>query len=89
MTTQLSGETQRDIEGETGDAASGTRRGGPVWLTPFLGIVVAFLIFWGFVRPGPTWADWVVLGAIVLTVVGAMIALNPRRSSPPGGTRER
>ena len=32
------------------------------------------------------WASWALLLGVVLVVVGLGIALNPRRSSPMGGT---
>ena len=43
----------------------------------FLAIVAA--LTWAVLSNMDNWADWVVFGVIVLTVIGAAIAIYPRR----------
>ena len=43
----------------------------------FLAIVGA--LAWAVLTSMDNWADWVVFGAIVLTTIGAAIAIYPRR----------
>ena len=89
MRSQIPGQADRSVDAETGRAAAGTRGGAPAWLTLLLAIVAAFLAFWAFFRSDLSWSSWVILAGIVVVVAGAMIALNPRRGSPSGGTRAR
>lgn len=80
-------EVAEAAEKEMGEKASQTRRGAPVWLTPVLIALAAFGIVWLILLPAATWADWTVLAAIVVVTVGLFVAINPRRSSAPGGTQ--
>ena len=43
----------------------------------FLAIVAA--LAWAVLSNMDNWADWIVFGVIVLTVIGAAIAIYPRR----------
>lgn len=88
MPTRVTPEVEEQSQQEAGRAATRTRSA-PRWLVPVLIVVAAFLTFWALFQPVPGWAGWVVFGAIVLVVIGMMIAVNPRRRSPAGGTRGR
>jgi hypothetical protein len=45
----------------------------------FLFICLVVALAWAVMSSMDGWADWVVLGVIVLTTVGAAIAIYPRR----------
>jgi len=42
---------------------------------------IAIVLGWATIEILDDWAQWVVLGGIVLTVIGAMIAVSPNRKA--------
>lgn len=44
-----------------------------------VGVIASAVLFWGAVTLVTGWHAWVVLGAILWTLVGMMVALNPKR----------
>jgi hypothetical protein len=52
-------------------------------------LVLVAGILYVVVRQQPTAIHLIVVGAIIAVLIGAIVALNPRRRSPAGGTRRR
>jgi hypothetical protein len=76
-------------EEETGGAAAGTREGAGRWVVPALVVVAVVLAIVNILVFDGSAGGWIVLAGIVVVTIGVAIALNPRRSSIPGGTAER
>ena len=51
----------------------------PFWMQAFIVLVIAVVLALAVTSVVTNWADWVVLGVIVLTVVGVAIAINNRK----------
>ena len=51
----------------------------PLWMQALMMLLVAAVVVLGVTSVVDGWEDWVVLGAIVVAVVGVMIAVNNRR----------
>ena len=79
--------TEPDVQGaaEEGRTALGVDAGAPSWLKPLLYgvLVIGALLLFIFLVMG--WGSPFVLLAVVATIVGLGIAVNPNRSSPTGG----
>jgi hypothetical protein len=90
MTSQLErpnpGEPDAAGAAEEGRTSLRVDEGGPSWLNvPLYGVLVIGVLFL-FMTLVMGWASWALLLGVVLVVVGLGIALNPRRSTPMGGT---
>ncbi len=70
---------------EQGRTGLRVRRGAPAWAAIALVALLAFGLI-SVVALDTGWGLWVVLGGIVAVVAGLVVALNPRRTSPEGGT---
>ena len=51
----------------------------PVWMQALLVVLLAAVLALAVTSVVDGWADWVVLGGILVAVVGMMIAVNNRR----------
>jgi hypothetical protein len=51
----------------------------PLWMQALLVILLAAVLAVAVVNVVEGWADWVVLGAIVVAVIGMMVAVNRRQ----------
>jgi hypothetical protein len=51
----------------------------PVWMQALVVILLAAVLAVAVVSVVDGWADWVVLGGIVVAVIGTMIAVNRRQ----------
>jgi hypothetical protein len=80
---------QREVEHETAARVVGSQGGAPIWLVPLLALVLVALTLYVILALQPPAIQLIVLVVILVVVVGAILALNPRRSSPVGGTRRR
>jgi hypothetical protein len=87
MPTSVTPEVEQQSQQERGRVATRTGRA-PRWFTVVLVVVAAFLVAGAVFRP-LGWTGLIVLGAVVGLVIGLMIAVNPRRRSPAGGTSRR
>lgn len=76
-------------EQETGAASTGTNEGAPRWVVPALVVAALVLAVANILAFDGSAGGWIVLVGIVVVMIGVAIALNPRRSSIPGGTAER
>ena len=75
-----------EVAAEEGRTAMRVGAGAPSWLNvPLYGVLVIGVLFI-FISLVMGWASWVLLLGILLAVIGLGIALNPRRSSPAGGS---
>lgn len=77
-----------DVEGSSEEGRTSLRvgEGAPSWLNvPLYGVLVIGVLFL-LMTLIMGWASWALLLGVILVVVGLGIALNPRRSSPMGGT---
>jgi hypothetical protein len=74
---------------ETGRTALGVSEGGPQWLNLPLYAVLGVGILFILVSLAFGWGHWTLLVGMVLAVAGLVLALNPRRDSPAGGTTDR
>jgi protein-S-isoprenylcysteine O-methyltransferase Ste14 len=50
-----------------------------IWMQALVVLLVAAVVVLGVVSVVDGWEDWVVLGAILVAVIGVMIAVNNRR----------
>jgi hypothetical protein len=82
-------EVRREIESETSASALGARGRAPMWLLPALAVVLLGVTLYVVLRQQPAAIHLIVLGAILVVVIGLIVAINPRRRSPAGGTEER
>ena len=75
---------------ESGAASTGTRVGAaPGWLVPALIVLALVLAVVNIVMFDGSSGGWIVLAGMLVLLVGAAVALNPRRGSIPGGTSDR
>ena len=76
-----------EVAAEEGRTALRVERGAPSWLNvPLYGVLVIGILF---IFMSLSWAGLPgLLMGILLAMIGLGIALNPRRSSPAGGTQE-
>ena len=51
----------------------------PVWMQALLVVLLAAVLAVAVVTVVDGWADWVVLGGILLAVIGMMVAVNRRQ----------
>ena len=51
----------------------------PVWMQALLVVLLAAVLAVAVVSVVDGWADWVVLGGILLAVIGMMVAVNRRQ----------
>ena len=51
----------------------------PFWMQALIVLVIAVVLALAVTSVVTNWADWVVLGVIILTVVGVAIAINNRK----------
>jgi protein-S-isoprenylcysteine O-methyltransferase Ste14 len=51
----------------------------PVWMQALVVVLLAALLAVAVVIVVDGWADWVVLGGILLAVIGVMVAVNRRQ----------
>jgi hypothetical protein len=51
----------------------------PVWMQGLLVVLLAAVLAVAIVSVVDGWADWVVLGGILLAVIGMMVAVNRRQ----------
>jgi len=51
----------------------------PVWMQALVVVLLAALLAVAVVTVVDGWADWVVLGGILLAVIGMMVAVNRRQ----------
>lgn len=82
-------EVEREIEGETSASATRSQGPAPLWLVPALALVLVAATLYVVIRQQPAAIHLIVVGAILAVLIGAIVALNPRRRSPAGGTRRR
>ena len=73
---------------EEGRTALRVRRGAPVLAFVPLCLLLIIGVIWA-IALDSSWLVWLVLGGIIVVVIGLIIAVNPRRSSPAGGTENR
>lgn len=66
-------EARQELIGRAGKGGHGTQA------FTVIGVVVALIAVAVAIETIDSWAQWVVLGAICLTVIGFMIALSPNR----------
>ena len=66
-------EARQELIGRGGKGGHGTEA------FTVIGVVVALVAVAIAIETIDSWAQWVVLGAICLTVIGFMIALSPKR----------
>jgi hypothetical protein len=66
-------EARQELIGRGGKGGHGTEA------YTVIGVVVALVVVAIAIESIDSWAQWVVLGAICLTVIGFMIALSPNR----------
>ena len=66
-------EARKELIGRGGKGGHGTEA------YTVIGVVVALVVVAIAIESIDSWAQWVVLGAICLTVIGFMIALSPNR----------
>ena len=52
-----------------------------VWIFMVIASAIALVLGWATIEILDDWAQWVVLAGIVVTVVGAMIAVSPNRKA--------
>ena len=52
---------------------------GPPWCKSLVFLAIVAALAWAVLSNMDNWADWVVFGVIVLTTIGAAIAIYPRR----------
>jgi hypothetical protein len=76
-------------EEETGAAATRTRGELPRWVLPALVIAALVILVLNIGAFDGSTGGWIVLAGIIVVTIGVAIALNPRRSSIPGGTARR
>jgi hypothetical protein len=76
-------------EQEVSTAATGVRGGAPRWVGWVLVAIAVALAVLNLFAFDLGWDDLVVLVVVLATVIGVIVALNPRRSSAVGGTSER
>jgi positive regulator of sigma E activity len=50
-----------------------------IWMQALVVLLVAAVVVLGIMSVVDGWEDWVVLGAILVAVIGVMIAVNNRR----------
>lgn len=75
---------------EAGAASTGTQIGAaPRWVLPTLVVLAIVLAVVNIVMFDGGSGGWIILAGMLLLLIGASIALNPRRGSIPGGTRDR
>ena len=65
-------------ERNTGVRVSSTRAMGVFMV---IAIAIAIALGWATIEALDDWAQWVVLGGILFTVIGAMIAVSPNRKA--------
>ena len=79
---------ESEVAAEEGRTALRVERGAPSWLNvPLYGVLVIGILFI-FMSLILGWAPGFLLIGVVIAIVGLGIALNPRRSSPAGGTQD-
>ena len=76
-------------EQELGEASMGLRGEWPRWVLPALAVVALVLAVANIVVFDWSVGGWLVLAGLLVVLIGVSIALNPRRSSPAGGTADR
>jgi hypothetical protein len=75
---------------EVGAASTRTQLGAaPRWVVPALVIGALVLAVANVLMFDGGAGGWILLAALIVLVIGAALALNPRRGSIPGGTVER
>ena len=75
---------------EVGAASTRTQIGAaPRWVVPVLVVLALLLAVVNIVMFDGSSGGWIVLAGMVVLLIGAALALNPRRGSIPGGTTER
>ena len=81
-----------DVAAEEEELAEGSMRirgGAPRWVVPLLAVLALVLLVANILVFDASLGGWIVLAALLVVVIGVWIALNPRRSSPAGGTEDR
>ena len=77
-----------EVAAEEGRTALGLDKGAPSWLNvPLYGLLVIGVLFI-FMSLVMGWAPGFLLIGVLAAIVGFGIAVNPRRSSPAGGTED-
>ena len=76
-------------ESEAGAAATRTRGELPRWVLPALVVAALVILVLNIGAFDGSAGGRIVLAGIVVVTIGVAIALNPRRSSPAGGTARR
>jgi hypothetical protein len=75
---------------ESGAASTGTQNGAtPRWVLPVLVVLALVLAVVNIVMFDGSSGGWILIAGMVLLLIGASIALNPRRGSIPGGASDR
>ena len=85
---QESSPSEPDTAGaaEAGRTALRVREGGPGWLNLFLHGILAVGILFILIALVSGWGHWILLVGLIVALAGLVIAINPRRDSPAGGT---
>jgi hypothetical protein len=82
-------EVRREVEREVSETATRGRPRAPAWVVPTLAVlVIAGALYVAFVQQ-PAAIHLIVIAATLAVVIGLIIAVNPNRRSPAGGTRRR
>jgi threonine/homoserine efflux transporter RhtA len=66
-----------DLRGPDRSVRMATNR--PLYIFMAIAVVIAGLLGWQAIERIDGWASWVVLGAIVATTIGMIIAVSPTR----------
>lgn len=70
---------ERSTLSDTESLRHGTERGAAIYSV--VAIVIGVVLSYAALTTIDNWSQWIVLGVIVVTTIGAMIALSPTRRS--------